>query len=132
MTAWPKVLALALLLTASACVSAGNQAITETGVVSKIAVGKSTRADVAALLGYPLSATHKSPALGEVTWHYYDATSYPNTTAFMPLAKGFTQNLNEYTRVLSVTFNKKGTVKSLEQEQIPLPAQQVSPSGKTG
>jgi outer membrane protein assembly factor BamE (lipoprotein component of BamABCDE complex) len=132
MTAWPKVLALALLLTSSACVSAGNQAIKDTGVVSKIEVGKSTRADVTALLGYPLAATYKNEPVGEATWHYYDATSYPNATAFMPIAKGFTQNLNEYTRVLSVTFSKKGTVKSLEKKQIPLPAQQVSPSGKTG
>ena len=132
MTAWLKVLAVALLLCSSACVSAGNQAIKDSGIVSKIEVGKSTRADVAALLGYPLAATYKNQAFGEVTWHYYDATSYPNATAFMPIAKGFTQNLNECTRVLSVTFNKKGTVKSLEQEQIPLPAQQVSPSGKTG
>jgi outer membrane protein assembly factor BamE (lipoprotein component of BamABCDE complex) len=132
MTAWPKVLALALLLTSSACVSAGNQAISDTGVVSKIAVGKSTRSDVAALLGYPLAATYKNEPFGEVTWHYYDATAYPNATELVPLAKGFTQNLKEYTRVLSVTFNKNGTVKNLKQVQVPRPAQQVSPSDKTG
>jgi outer membrane protein assembly factor BamE (lipoprotein component of BamABCDE complex) len=130
MTAWLKLMVVALLLVSSACVSAGNQAIKDSGVVSKIEVDKSTRSDVVALLGYPLAATHKNQGLGEVTWHYYYATAYPTATAFVPVAKAFTRNLNETTRVLSVTFNKNGTVKSLEQVQVPLPAQQVSPSGK--
>lgn len=132
MTALGRILTIASLLTFSACVSAGNQAIKDTDVVSQIKVDKSTRADVVALLGYPLAATHKDQGLGEVTWHYYYATSYPNATAFVPAVKAFTNNLNETTRVLSVTFNKNGTVKDLTQEQIPQPAQQVSPSGKTG
>ena len=130
MTAWLKFLVVALLLVASACVSAGTQAIKDAGVVSKIEVGKSTRADVVALLGYPLAATHKDKGLGEVTWHYYYATAYPNSTAFVPVVKAFTPNLNETTRVLSVTFNKNGTVKSLTRDQIPLPPQQLDPSGK--
>jgi hypothetical protein len=46
--------------------------------------------------------------------------------------KAFTRNLNETTRVLSVSFNQDGTVKSLEQEQLPLPAQEVDLSGKKG
>jgi outer membrane protein assembly factor BamE (lipoprotein component of BamABCDE complex) len=130
MTAWLKVLALALLLMPSACVSAGTQAIKDADVISEIEVNKSTRSDVVALLGYPLAATHKDQGIGEVTWHYYYATAYPNATAFIPEVNAFTRNLNETTRVLSVTFNKSGTVKSLEQEQLPLPAQEVSPSGK--
>ena len=132
MTAWLRVLTVALLLVTSACVSAGTQAINDTGVVAKIEVGKSTRSDVVALLGYPLAATHKDQGLREVTWHYSYATAYPNATAFIPGVKALTHNLNETTRVLSVTFNKDGTVKNLEQEQLPLPAQQVEPSGKKG
>lgn len=130
MIAWLKLLTLALLLVCSACVSAGTRAIKDAGVVSKIEAGKSTRSDVVALLGYPLAATHKDQGLGEVTWHYNYATVYPNATAFVPVVKAFTRNLNETTRVLSVTFNRDGTVKSLEQEQIPLPPQQLDPSGK--
>ncbi len=132
MTARLKLLAVALLLITSACVSAGTKAIKDTGVVSKIEVGKSTRSDVVALLGYPLEATHKDKGIGEVTWHYNYATAYPNATAFVPVVKAFTRGLNETTRVLSVTFNRDGTVKSLEQEQIPLPPQQLDPSGKKG
>jgi outer membrane protein assembly factor BamE (lipoprotein component of BamABCDE complex) len=130
MTAWFKLLALAPLLVCSACISAGTQAIQNTEVVSRIEAGKSTRADVVALLGYPLAATHQDQGLGEVTWHYYYATAYPNPTAFVPGVKALTANLNETTRILSVTFNKNGTVKGLEQEQIPLPPQQVDPRGK--
>jgi len=130
MTACLKLLTIALLLVLSACVSAGTKAIKDAGVVSKIEVGKSTRSDVVALLGYPIAATHKGQGLGEGTWHYYYATTYPNATAFIPGVKALTSNLNETTRVLSVSFNRDGTVKSLEQEQLPLPAQQVDLSGK--
>jgi outer membrane protein assembly factor BamE (lipoprotein component of BamABCDE complex) len=127
MTAWLKLLTLGLLLVSSACVSAGTQAIKDSDVVSKIEVGKSTRSDVVALLGYPLAASHKDQGLREITWHYYYATAYPNTSAFIPVVKAFTRNLNESTRMLSVTFDKNGTVRSLQQEKIPLPAQQVFP-----
>jgi outer membrane protein assembly factor BamE (lipoprotein component of BamABCDE complex) len=125
-----KVLSLVLLLTASACVSAGTRAILEPGIVSRIEVGKSTRADVAALLGYPLVATYQDQGVGEATWHYYYDTATPTTAAFIPLGKAFTPNLRETTRVLSVTFNREGTVKSLTRQQIPLPVQQVSLNGK--
>jgi hypothetical protein len=82
------------------------------------------------LLGYPIAATHKDLGLKEVTWHYYYATAYPNATAFIPGVKAFTRNLNETTRVLSVSFNRDGTVKSLEQEQLPIPPQQINLSGE--
>jgi outer membrane protein assembly factor BamE (lipoprotein component of BamABCDE complex) len=127
MTARLKLLAVALLLVLSACVSAGTKAINDAGVVAKIEVGKSTRSDVVALLGYPLAATHKDLGVGDVTWHYYYATAYPNPTAFVPGVKAVTRNLNECTRMLSVTFDHSGTVKSLKEEKLPLPAQQVFP-----
>ena len=130
MTVWLKLLTLGFLLISSACVSAGTKAIKDAGVVSQIEVGKSTRSDVVALLGYPIAATHKGQGLGEGTWLYYYATAYPNATAFIPGVKAFTRNLNETTRVLSVSFNQDGTVKSLEQEQLPLPPQQIDLSGK--
>jgi hypothetical protein len=67
-----------------------------------------------------------------MTWHYYYATAYPNATAFVPVVKAFTRNLNETTRLLSVTFNKNGTVTDLKEEQVPLPAQQVDLNGQKG
>ena len=58
MTAGLKLLTVSILLMISACVSAGTKAITDAGVVSQIEVGKSTQADVAALLGYPITASY--------------------------------------------------------------------------
>lgn len=130
MAAWLKLLTVALLLVSGACVSAGTKAIKDTDVVSKIEVGKSTCSDVVALLGYPIAATHKNQDLGEVTWYYYYTTAYPNPTAFALGVKAVTRNLNETTRVLSVTFNREGTVKNLDQKKIPLPPQQIDLSSK--
>ncbi|MBM4300956.1 MAG: outer membrane protein assembly factor BamE [Deltaproteobacteria bacterium] len=77
MTAGLKLLTVSVLLLISACVSAGAKAITDAGVVSRIEVGKSTRADVAALLGYPITASYGGQ--GEETWHYTRVTTGPSS-----------------------------------------------------
>jgi outer membrane protein assembly factor BamE (lipoprotein component of BamABCDE complex) len=124
MTAWLKLLTLTTLLVISACVSAGTKAVTDGDVVSKIEVGKSTRADVSALLGYPLTASYGEP--GEETWHYAYVTTGPETTAFVPVVKAYTPSLRQTTRALAVTFSRDGTVKSLGWDQ---PPKSPSPSG---
>ena len=121
MTAWLKLLTVSVLLVISACVSAGTKAITDAGVVSQIEVGKSTQADVTALLGYPITASYGHRE--EETWHYAYVTAAPTTTAFVPVVKAFTPSLGETTRALAVTFNQGGTVKSLQLNQpAPVPA----------
>ena len=115
MTAGLKLLIVSALLVVSACVSAGTQAITDAGSVSQIEVGKSTQADVAALLGYPITASYGGQ--GEETWHYTWITTYPQPTALVPVVKAVTPSLGEITRELSVTFNRDGTVKSLGANQ---------------
>jgi outer membrane protein assembly factor BamE (lipoprotein component of BamABCDE complex) len=117
MTRWFKLLTVFLFLMISACVSAGTKAITDAGVVSMIEVGKSTQADVTALLGYPIAATYGDQ--GEETWHYTWVTAAPTPTAFVPVVKAFTPSLHETTRELTVTFNRDGTVKSLVRVQLP-------------
>ena len=117
MTAWLKLLTVSVLLAISACVSAGTKAITDAGVVSQIEVGKSTQADVAALLGYPITSSYGNQ--GEETWYYTRITTYPKPAAFVPVVKAFTPSLGETTRELSVTFNQDGTVKSLGMNQFP-------------
>jgi outer membrane protein assembly factor BamE (lipoprotein component of BamABCDE complex) len=124
MRLWLRLLTVALLLTASACVSAGNRAITDTDVVSQIAVGKSTQAEVTALLGYPLTASYGGQ--GTVTWHYALVTMAPQPGAFVPLVKAYAPDLRQTTRELFVTFTPKGTVKSLEQAR---PPQGPGPAG---
>ena len=79
--------------------------------VSQIEVGKSTQADVAALLGYPITASYGGQ--GEETWYYTRVTMYPTAFQFVPVVKAFTPSLGETTRALAVTFSRDGTVKSL-------------------
>ncbi len=111
MRGWLKLLTVSVLLTTSACVSAGTKAITDASVVSKIEVGKSTQADVMALLGCPITASYGDQ--GEETWRYTYTTASPGPTAFVLVLKAFTTQLKETTRELTVTFNRDGTVKSL-------------------
>ena len=124
MTARLKLLTLSVLLVVNACVSAGTKAITDASIVSQIEVGKSTQADVTALLGYPITASYGDRE--EETWHYAYVTAAPTTTAFVPVVKAFTRNLGETTRGLAVTFNRDGTVKTLGSDQ---PPKSPGPSG---
>ena len=124
MTAGLKLLTVSVLLVISACVSAGTKAITDAGVVSQIEVGKSTQADVAALLGYPITASYGGQ--GEKTWHYTWVNMYPTAFQFVPVVKAFTPSLCETTRELAVTFSLDGTVKSLGLNQ---PRKSFAPSG---
>ncbi len=124
MTAGLKILTVLTLLLISACVSAGTKAITDAGCVSQIEVGKSTQADVAALLGYPITASYGGQ--GEETWHYTWVTMYPTALGFVPVVKAVAPSLGETTRELAVTFSQKGTVKSLGVNQ---PPKSPAPSG---
>ena len=124
MTAGLKLLTVLTLLVVSACVSTGTKAITDAGSVSQIEVGKSTQADVAALLGYPIMASYGDQ--GEETWHYNWVTVYPKALAFVPVIKAAAPSLGETSREFAVTFGQKGTVKSLGVNQ---PRQSVAPSG---
>ena len=125
MTTGLKLLAVLTLVLVSACVSAGARAISDAGVVSRIEVGKSTQADVAALLGYPLTASYGGQ--GEETWHYTRITIYPTAFAFVPVVKAVAPSLGETTRELSVTFSRDGAVKSLGLNQPP--KNPAAPSG---
>jgi len=124
MTAWLKLLTISILLMISACVSAGTRAITDAGVVSQIEVGKSTQADVTTLLGYPITASYGLQ--GEETWHYTYVTAVPTAAAFVPVVKAVAPSLGETNRELSVTFERDGTVRSLELNQ---PPKSPAPSG---
>jgi outer membrane protein assembly factor BamE (lipoprotein component of BamABCDE complex) len=123
MTAGLKLLTVSVLLVVSACVSVGTKAITDAGCVSQIEVGKSTQADVTALLGYPITASYGSR--GEETWYYAWITAYPTAFAFVPVVKAVAP-LGETTREFAVTFSPDGTVKSLGVTQ---PHKSFSPSG---
>ena len=124
MTTGLKLLTVLTLLAVSACVSAGARTITDAGVVSQIEVGKSTQAEVAALLGSPVTTSYGSQ--GEETWYYTWVTAYPTPFAFMPVVKAVAPSLGETTRELAVTFSRDGAVKSLGTNQ---PRRNPAPSG---
>ena len=84
--------------------------------LSQIEVGKSTQADVAALLGYPITASFGGQ--GEETWYHTRVTMYPTAFQFVPVVKAFTPSLSETNRELAVTFSQDGTVKSLGVNQL--------------
>ena len=117
MTAGLKLLTVLTLLLISACVSTGTKAITDGGCVAQIEVGKSTQADVVALLGYPITASYGGQE--EETWHYAWVTVYPTAFAFVPVVKAVAPSLGQTTRELAVTFSQKGTVKSVGVNQPP-------------
>jgi outer membrane protein assembly factor BamE (lipoprotein component of BamABCDE complex) len=117
MTTGLKLLTLSVLLLISACVSTGTKAITDAGVVSRIEVGKSTQADVVALLGSPITASYGGQ--GEETWHYTWTTAYPTPFAFVPVVKAAAPSLGETTREFAVTFSQQGTVESMGVNQPP-------------
>jgi outer membrane protein assembly factor BamE (lipoprotein component of BamABCDE complex) len=124
MTAGLKLLIVLTLLVVSGCVSAGTQAMSDAGSVSRIEVGKSNQADVAALLGYPITTSYGGQ--GEETWYYTRVTMYPTAFQFVPVIKAFTPSLSQTTRALAVTFSRDGTVKSLGVNQ---PRESLTPSG---
>jgi outer membrane protein assembly factor BamE (lipoprotein component of BamABCDE complex) len=124
MTAWLKLLTVSMFLVTSACVSVGPKAITDRSVVSQIEVGKSTRADVTALLGFPITASYGHQ--GEETWHYGRITNYPTAFAFVPVVKAVAPGLGETTREFAVTFSPDGIVKGLGPNQ---PSPSPTPSG---
>jgi outer membrane protein assembly factor BamE (lipoprotein component of BamABCDE complex) len=111
MTVWCKFMMVMSLLAISACVSAGTCSIKDAGVVSQITVGTSSKGDVAALLGYPLTASYGEQ--GQETWYYTCITAYPKATEFVPLVKALPPPVREATRRFFVTFNREGTVTTL-------------------
>jgi outer membrane protein assembly factor BamE (lipoprotein component of BamABCDE complex) len=130
MIAWLKSLAAMSLLTIGACVSAGTCTIKDAGVVAQIEVGKSSKGDVVALLGYPLTASYG--VQGEETWYYTCITAYPKATEFVPLVKALPPPLQEATRHVYVTFNRGGTVTArgnAAPPQAPQPAPEAAGHG---
>ncbi len=103
--------ALCVSLTISACVSTGAGEITLADRTSRLEAGKSTKAEVSSLLGFPARVTYGSK--GEETWNYYYVTAYPRPVDFVPVAVAFSGDLNQTTRVLTVAFDRQGVVRTL-------------------
>ncbi len=87
MTTWFKVFPLFFfLLLGYGCVATGSQEINAAGRTAGIEAGKSTQAEVSALLGFPAIVTYGEK--GQETWNYYYVTEYPTATDFIPVVDG--------------------------------------------
>ncbi|MCL4500476.1 MAG: outer membrane protein assembly factor BamE [Deltaproteobacteria bacterium] len=100
------------MLSVSACVATGTRQITKSGTVNRLEPGKSTKAEVTSLLGFPALVSY-GPKGGE-TWDYYYVTEYPQAADFVPVAVAYANALQQSTRGLTITFDRQGLVQNLQ------------------
>jgi outer membrane protein assembly factor BamE (lipoprotein component of BamABCDE complex) len=117
MTTWFKVFPLFFaLMLGSGCVSTGSHEITEPGRTARIEAGKSTQAEVSALLGFPAIVTYGEK--GQESWNYYYVTEYPTATDFIPVVNGVVSGFQQNTKVLTLTFDRQGVAQNLQRSQV--------------
>ncbi len=117
MITWFRVSALFFaLLLAPSCVSTGSREIADSGRTVRIEADKTTKAEVSALLGFPAIVAYGEK--GQETWNYYYVTEYPTATDFIPVADGLAAGFRQSTRVLRVTFDRRGVARNLEQSRV--------------
>jgi outer membrane protein assembly factor BamE (lipoprotein component of BamABCDE complex) len=98
----------------SACISTGTKAINDPALMAKIEIGKSTKAEVTDLLGFPEAAAY--PRSQEV-WQYSYQTIDPKPYNYLPIIK-IVNGFDQETRLLTITFNQEGIVQKIERQQI--------------
>src|SRR5271157_4184137 len=98
------------LLAVSACVSTGAREITQPATLGRLETGKSTKAEVTALLGFPVLVTYARK--GEETWNYYYVTEYPQAVDFVPVMNSLSPGFKQTTRMLTVSFDRQGLVQN--------------------
>lgn len=101
------MLCLALLL--SACSTIGNRQLENAETVDKIRAGKSTKAEVKALVGDPSEVTFTEN--GEETWKYVLTKSQVRGASFIPIVGLFAGGADIQTYTLTVLFRTDGVVK---------------------
>jgi hypothetical protein len=116
MTTWFKVFPLFFaLLLEYGCVATGSQEIAAAGRTAGIETGKTTRAEVSALLGFPAIVTYGEK--GHETWNYYRVTEYPTATDFIPVVNGVVAGFQQNTKLLTITFDRQGVAQNLQSRQ---------------
>ena len=81
----------------------------------RLETGKSTKAEVTALLGFPVLVTYGRK--GEETWNYYYVTEYPQAVDFVPVMNSLSPGFKQTTRVLTVSFDRQGLVQNLQKSR---------------
>ncbi|MFI5330148.1 MAG: outer membrane protein assembly factor BamE [Desulfobaccales bacterium] len=104
------------LLAVSACVSTGAREITQPATLGRLETGKSTKAEVTALLGFPVLVTYARK--GEETWNYYYVTEYPQAVDFVPVMNSLSPGFKQTTGMLTVSFDRQGLVQNLQKSRM--------------
>ena len=107
-----KLLPLILLcLAVSACASSGNKQITDTGAVAKIEEGKSTKADVRALVGEPTKVNFREN--NTEVWEYVYTRGQVRPATFVPVVGWFAGGMDTTGSTLTILFNNNGIVQKV-------------------
>ena len=109
--------AIAVLLGAAValggCASTGSQALAgadQASVDQHIVRGKTTKADVVAYLGNPNSVTTVDAS--SQSWMYIYASARAKGATFIPVVGLFAGGMNSDSKVLMITFDQAGVVKT--------------------
>ncbi len=90
----------------------GNKQITDSSTVSKIEEGKSTKADVKALVGEPTKVNYKDNGNTEV-WEYVYKHGQLRPATFIPVVGLFAGGTDVSGNTLTILFDDKGVVKKV-------------------
>jgi outer membrane protein assembly factor BamE (lipoprotein component of BamABCDE complex) len=101
---------LSLVLLLCGCASTGNRQIADTGTVARIEAGKSTKAEVRALVGEPTKVDFRGDT--EV-WQYVYKRGQVRPATFIPVVSWFAGGLDVTGNTLTVTFNRDGVVQKV-------------------
>lgn len=95
----------------SGCATIGTKQITKREIVSQIKEGKSTKADVKALLGEPSNISFTDA--GEEDWSYCYSRATTRPATFIPIIGIFTGGADTETHTLTIRFTKEGIVEKI-------------------
>jgi outer membrane protein assembly factor BamE (lipoprotein component of BamABCDE complex) len=98
-------------LAVSACASAGNKQITDTAAVAKIEEGKSTKADVRALVGEPTKVNFRDN--NTEVWEYVYTRGQVRPATFVPVVGWFAGGMDTTGSTLTILFNNNGIVQKV-------------------
>jgi outer membrane protein assembly factor BamE (lipoprotein component of BamABCDE complex) len=113
MRAWFRIITFSLaLLFVFSCVSTGARKTTNPDLTSRLERGKSTKADVATLLGAPTLVTYGPK--GEETWRYYYVTEYPYPVEYLPVVDALSPGFFQTAKVLTVAYDRQGILQELQ------------------
>jgi outer membrane protein assembly factor BamE (lipoprotein component of BamABCDE complex) len=103
--------ALLAVVVMAGCSSVGNREIADDSRIAKIEKGKSTKADVEALVGKPTTVDFTDGGLEK--WLYVYTTSQMRGASFIPVVGIFAGGSDINSDTLTVLFSKEGIVENV-------------------